>query len=130
MKVLIGIDGSDNSIEAVRLTSRLISAEQDEIVLYYSPPQINLCSGPKPDDETIARMQKTLTDAVFDKARVQLSTRLNVKTTTVVGTRPPKQGLLVQADECRADMIVVGARGSGPFKRLPLGSVGRAVAHA
>ncbi len=130
MKVLIGVDGSAGSLQAVRFASRLLSAERDEIVLYYSPPEVTVRSGSKPDEEVLTRMRNTMTEAVFDKARVELPTALDVKTSTIVGTRSAKHGLLVQADESRADMIVVGARGAGPLPRLAIGSVGRAVVHA
>jgi len=129
MKTLIGIDGSDGSIEAVRFVAKLLSAEADNVVLYYSPPQISVQSGPKPDDETLSRMRQTMAGSVFEKARTELSPELNKKTTTIVGTRKPKQGLLVAADESRADMVVVGARGTGPLARLSIGSVGRTVVH-
>ena len=129
MKTLIGIDGSDGSIQAVRFAANLLSADKDEVVLYYAPPQINVQSGPRPDDEVLARMRQTMTDAVFEKARAELPTALNAKTTTVIGSRKPKQGLLVAADESRAEMIVVGARGTGPLTRLSVGSVSRSVVH-
>ncbi len=130
MRVLVGVDGSEGSIVAVRFIGRLLSPATDEIVLYYSPPRITLSTSTQPDAATLGLLAEKLAEAVFDKCRAELPTELDVKTTTVVGTQSPKHGLLVAADESRAELIVVGARGAGPFKKSPLGSVGRAVVHA
>ena len=47
---------------------------------------------------------------------------------TVIGTQRPQAGLLQAADEWRAEMIVVGARGGGPLQQR-LGSVTQAIVH-
>jgi nucleotide-binding universal stress UspA family protein len=49
--------------------------------------------------------------------------------TTVVGLGDPAQGILQAAEECGADLIVVGAHDGGSFSRLFSGNTGDTVAH-
>ena len=131
MKVLIAVDGSTGSLEAVKLAGELLSPEKDEIRLYYSPPQRRHQPGEERlTSEIVQRWNHALTDAVFDKVTEQLSVEWAPHVRRIVGTQSPKHGILVAADETRAEMIVVGARGTGPITGLALGSVGRAVVHA
>jgi nucleotide-binding universal stress UspA family protein len=123
MHVLIGVDASANSFEAVRLASRLLSPERDEIRLYYSPPDVNI-SGP---DELVPdltrRARKALSESVFAEARLHVPPGMHPRLTTVEGSDPPRQGLIEAANEWPADLMVVGARGLGAVERLLLGSV-------
>jgi len=122
MKVLIGIDGSQGSQVALEQGAALLSPQRDEVCLYYSAPTVRL--GASGSDAALRqRAREALADAVFADARKQLPTALAEQSTTIVGEQSPAHGLLVAADEWRADMIVVGARGLGRLRRLLLGSV-------
>lgn len=122
MKVLIGIDGSPGSQSAIQQGAALLSPQRDEVCLYYSTPTVRLGAGGS-DAALRERAREALADAVFADARKQLPPALGERITTVVGHQNPAHGLLVAADEWRADLIVVGARGLGRLQRLLLGSV-------
>ena len=40
MKVLIGVDGSPLSLDAVRMVARLIDPARDEVAIYFSPTEL------------------------------------------------------------------------------------------
>lgn len=129
MKILFGVDGSDGSLNAIRQTSAMTSPGHDALVFYYAPPEMNFPS----DEEAAARSatsKKLLADAVFAKALECVPDALRGGVQTIVGTREPKTGILLAADESRADVIVLGARGSGPVAAIKLGGVARHVARA
>jgi nucleotide-binding universal stress UspA family protein len=126
MKLLIGVDGSPGSIEAVRQGCALVPPDSGQIVLYYSPPEVRLTSG-SVDPPMLARSRQALADVVFEAAKAEMAPGLIDRVITITGTQSPRTGLLAAADECRADAIAVGARGVGPIERLLLGSVSYAV---
>jgi nucleotide-binding universal stress UspA family protein len=128
MRVLIGVDGSLGSFAAVQFVGRLLTASQDEITLYYSPPPVYVRTVA---DATAAeaRLQDFLASTVFDRAKQHLPKDLRAAAKTITGTREPRQGLLLAADECRADLIVVGARGVGPATAPAPGNLARHVVH-
>ena len=130
MRVLIGVDGSSGSSEAVALAGKLMAADKDEALLYYSPPRIKTSPSGDHDPKFGERARDALATAVFDQARQQLPDDLAGNVQTIVGTQKPGHGLLLAADEYKVDLIAVGARGAGPIERLVLGSVGRAVVHS
>jgi nucleotide-binding universal stress UspA family protein len=127
MRVLMGVDGSPASFAAVQLAGRLL-AEKEEVIFYYSPPLVWVRAVADASG-TAGGVQSYLCNAVFDKARQHLPVPLQKKVQTIEGTRDPRQGLLIAADECRADLIVIGARGSGPLKQPSVGSLARHVVH-
>jgi nucleotide-binding universal stress UspA family protein len=128
MKVLIGIDGSAGSFGAIRLASEILSGEHDRVALYYTPPDLQP-SGSDADPRVLERARKILADSVFEEARNRLPEALRASLRTIVGTKPPRQGVLLAAEDCRAELIVLGARGSAPLGDVRLGSVATAVAH-
>lgn len=126
MKLLVGVDGSAGSLEALRQGAALLSA-QDQIVLYYSPPEVRLPSGASLDPELLARSRQAMADVVLNAAKAEIPPALQAQVSTITGTQAPRTGVLAAADECRADAIAVGARGMGPIERLLLGSVSYSV---
>jgi nucleotide-binding universal stress UspA family protein len=71
-----------------------------------------------------------LTSAVFEQAAAELPLALRESVHQIVGSHDPRQGLIAAAEEWRADMIVVGARGLGPLRQLLVGSVSTSVVRA
>lgn len=127
MKILVGVDGSPGSLAAIRQAAALLSPATDEMVLYYSPPEVRLPSGTQLDPAILERSRQALADVVFDAAKAEVPAPLRQRITVITGTQPPRSGVLAAAEECRADCIAVGARGMGPIERLLLGSVSNAV---
>ena len=129
MKVIIGVDGSADSLEAARQVGYLFGAS-DSAVLYYSPPAIAIPSGHATSPEVVEKARHALAQAVFDEARAALPENLRGSVQTVLGTQDPRHGLLAAADQAKAEMIVVGARGTSPVMRLLIGNITRAIVHS
>jgi nucleotide-binding universal stress UspA family protein len=128
MKVLLGVDGSANAAAAVRFAGRLLAGGKDQIALYFSPPHLTTASGQRPDAATAEHLRSALAERVFEEAGGELPPTLREIAQTIVGVQNPAHGLLVAADEVRADLIVVGAQGAGIAKG-GLGRVARHVVH-
>ncbi len=128
MNILIAVDGSPASLGAVRLAGRLVSADRDEIVLYYSPPGLELVQTVA--GATVLRGREALAQSVFADAKARLPVNWSPAVQTVIGASDPSEGILHAARDRKSDLIVVGARGMGRLERLLLGSVSRAVVHA
>ena len=129
MRVLIAIDGSQGGFEAVKQAAALLSPTQDQIVLYYSPPRMKNGAGTL-EENFRDRAAGALANACFDEAKALLPSALSSITETYVGEDPPARDIPIAAKAWNANLIVVGARGLGPIKRLLLGSVSRAVVHS
>jgi nucleotide-binding universal stress UspA family protein len=125
MKVLIGVDGSQGAFRAVKQVGRYLQAPRDCVVLYCSPPEVR--GG---IDETMReKARQAIARAIFDEARANLPEALRAGVVEIVGTQNPGHGLVVAAEECRADIIAVGARGLGPLAAMLVGSVSREVVY-
>ena len=126
-RVVVGIDGSDQSLTALRRAARVttsLEGELEAVIAWHFPndgflyPPMTQWS-PERDAETVV---KTAADVVFgevwpDWFRV------------VVRQGTPAQVLIDQS--AGAEMLIVGSRGHGGFAGLLLGSVSAAcAAHA
>jgi nucleotide-binding universal stress UspA family protein len=129
--IIVGIDGSDHAQRAlewaigeaaVRQTPLTVLTVYQAVTGYwgYSVPY------PGDDDliEQACKMAKEQTDGALEKAG-PASRPPSVTVRAVNGL--PAEALLEAAEG--ADMLVVGSRGVGGFKRLLLGSVGVQVTH-
>jgi nucleotide-binding universal stress UspA family protein len=128
MRALIGIDGSQGSLVALDFVARLLTPEKDKLFLYYSPPPVYVRAAHDACG-TAGALQSHLATAVLDKARQQLPTSWQAPAQSIIGEKQPREGILVAADEQRADLIVLGARGAGPLRQPTLGSVARHIIH-
>src|SRR5437764_232123 len=115
MKVLIGVDGSTGGFEATTLAGQLLSPAKDQNGFYYAPAEM-----PRrpPGADLRERAKRALAEAVFIKASEHLPEPFRAKAETIIGAQRPDRGLVVAAQQWRADLIVVGARGLGPIQRL------------
>ncbi|MGH9194926.1 MAG: universal stress protein, partial [Acidimicrobiia bacterium] len=131
-KVLIGVDGSQESTQAVKLFSKLVDPElaQVRVTSVVSAPA--LASVPATFTDYAPQLLQLEVDALEEaksKARgycqesaaVLRQAGFNVWDRVEQG--PPAIRLLEEAEEDRFDLVVVGSRGSGPVGRLLLGSV-------
>jgi nucleotide-binding universal stress UspA family protein len=129
--IIVGIDGSDHSRHAlewaiaeaaVRQTPLTVLTVQQALAGYWSG------SVAYPGDQDLAekarKMAQDQTDSTLEKAGPG-SRPPSVTVRAVIGI--PAEALLGAA--ANADMIVVGSRGAGGFKRLLLGSVSSQVTH-
>ena len=128
--MLIGVDGSPGSFEAVDQIRKLLAADHDQLGFYYARPTIHVRASGVDQEKLLHRARDALATAAFDEVRSRVPQPLRASIHTVVGMQTPRHGLSLAADEWRADMIAIGARGLGPLQRLVLGSVSTSVVHA
>lgn len=130
MRVLVGVDGSANSFAAVHFIGRLLSAERDELTLFFATPLMTL------DDETIDvevenRARDVLTRSVLDAALERLPEEWQSRASQQNMLGLPGQAILDAAEENSVDLIVVGYHGTSSIVgTLLLGSVSRKVLHS
>jgi nucleotide-binding universal stress UspA family protein len=129
MRILVGVDGTEGSLAAVRQVGRWFESDGGPVYLYYSPPAIRFADAPAPDAATRERLAAAMVQAVFERAKAELPASMRPRVECRVGSQSARHGLLVAADETRADLLVVGSHGLRTVERLMVGSVGRALAH-
>jgi nucleotide-binding universal stress UspA family protein len=119
--IVVGVDGSQGSIEALRWAvaeANLHGAKLRAITAwefpYLYPEGAALLPLDQYESETRARLDKIINDTVADPA-----TRAQIERTTISGN--PSSILEIESKTC--DLVVVGARGHGGFVGLLLGSV-------
>lgn len=130
-KIVVGIDGSEESKNALRWAleeARLRSAEVVAVHAWEAPPAMPE-PGPAPGFDLVAilpevqeageRLVTTVVNEVVGDSDV------TVEPVAIAG--PPASVLVDAARD--ADMLVVGSRGHGGFTALLLGSVSQQLAH-
>jgi len=126
MKILLAVDGSDHSLEAVHALKYFARAEQ--LTLLHA---LNVAGSERPMivtegdmKEYAAHEQSMREDGERLLGRVQSLLPLHTGSTTKhlrIGS--PTEVIVSMAEEQKADLIVMGARGLGPIKERVFGSV-------
>ena len=129
--IIVGIDGSDHSLRAldwavreaaVRRTPLTVLTVHQAIAGYWSGTAVSYPGDPGLAQQAQEMAQKQ-TDAVLEQAGPQRPPAVTVRSVTGF---PAEELIQAGAD---ADMLVVGSRGAGGFKRLLMGSVSTQVTH-
>lgn len=127
--VVVGVDGSEESTQAVAFAAAEADRDGQELVVVYALHTPNHLL-----DEGL--LSRTLTQSLEEEERVVLSETVSgigqdypdLQVRKVLETdREPAAALLHAA--ANAALLVVGTRGRGGFKRLLLGSTAHAVLH-
>lgn len=130
--VVLGVDGSPQARRATAFLARLAHHADDRVTVVavlepINPPSLGLL--PASARRRIAAELSRLDRA----ARERVQRRLDAAADTLAGagwrvrttlrSGAPLRELLAAAEEARADMLVIGARGTGGLERFILGSV-------
>ena len=124
MKILLGVDGSASSLDAVRMAGRLVDPARDQIAVYFSPMEL--------EKRLLGRSRRIVDGAaaaLFEEACSLLPAGFVKPPEMIASSKSAAVGLLEAAAGWGADLLVVGARGHGSIERFLLGSVSRAVVH-
>jgi nucleotide-binding universal stress UspA family protein len=129
--IIVGIDGSDHSCRALDWAIREAAVRHAPLtVLTIQQPVAGYWAGPvvtHPVDQDLkqaAEMAQKETHAALEQAGI--GARPPSVTVKAVAGLPAEQLLQAAAD---TDMLVVGSRGAGGFRRLLMGSVSTQVTH-
>lgn len=131
MKLLIPVDGSELSLEAVRFAIRVLlaglrgdvvlanvqePANLYELIVVHDPEVIDQASA----DAGVHALQGAR--ALLDAAEVDYECE--------IAKGDPAQTIIDISERFACDLIVIGARGAGALRSAILGSVSNAVLHA
>jgi nucleotide-binding universal stress UspA family protein len=130
--VVLAVDGSAHSAEAVRFLAALPLPEESRIVATTVIPARDPGYGRAWSDAFLATIEadeRRAGQRVLDDAAAAVR-RAGREATTDLRAGMPKHAILEAVEEHGADLVVLGARGLGGFEQLVLGSVSRGVSKA
>ncbi|MDP1767235.1 MAG: universal stress protein [Nitrospirota bacterium] len=130
MKTLLAVDGSDNAYEAVHVMKYLARAE--ELTLLHAmdvPRPAYPMMAPDVAEELYKSLEQSMReDGERLLSRVQSLLPMHAgPVTKQLRIGSPSEVIVATAEEQRADLIVMGARGLGPIKERLLGSVSHSI---
>lgn len=135
MRILLAVDGSDESFHALRALGHFARAEKVVVLNALDVPRLAYPMGGEPrvmEDFSLSIREVMQEDSERLLDRVASLLPMNtgpVSKQIEAGT--PAEVILSAAEKERAGLIVMGSRGLGPVKELLLGSVShRVVTHA
>lgn len=127
--IVVGVDGSKSASSALEMAAReaALHEAQLEIVVVWQVPAAAY-GGLAALDESTAEALREQARRVADDALARVSQSAPpVECSTSIVNGQPAEALLAASEG--ADLVVVGSRGLGGFKRLMLGSVSDQVVH-
>jgi nucleotide-binding universal stress UspA family protein len=136
MKILLAVDGSTTSNAALDSVARrpwpadtdveIVTAIQKPIIVGMEP----WAATPEYFEQlekAVKEAGKAVVDAAVKRFGESADKALHVSGQVIEG--PASQAIVVEAQKCGADLIVIGSRGLGAWNRLILGSVSSSVVH-
>lgn len=125
-RVIVGIDGSDGSVAALRFA--VAEARQWDVPLVavrgWEYAHLSSSGPAVPDPEELS---KAIADQMVSKLEEVLGSETADTVEVIVVNDPPVRAILDEAGP--NDLIVVGSRGMGGLRGMLLGSVSQQVAH-
>ena len=137
-RILVAVDGSESSFRAARVAARLAKRNEADLLVVsviqtpahpFMPTQSMISPGMNVDGlQEYYKYASKDAQAWIDKV-VPIATALgvNVRQSVLKGATSVVRSLTDYASSQAVDLIVVGRKGSGGFKRLLLGSVSSGV---
>lgn len=131
VQIVVGVDGSEQSIRAARVAAGLARASGSglHVVTVVRPPEgwWGVVGSPPPAEALSASMERAQR-SILDTTLGAIDTSdLEVVSTEEVGD--PASALSTYCETVGAGLLVVGRRGAGMVERLVLGSVADRLAH-
>ena len=123
-KILVPVDGSDSSERALDRASELAVALKAKLIFLYVANVNQLAVNSCLSAELLEAMNKA-GDVILTHAKERVSE--SIETERVLETGSPASAIVDVAEECEADMIIMGSRGLGLVKGVLLGSVSQYV---
>ncbi|MGD2184954.1 MAG: universal stress protein [Desulfobacterales bacterium] len=125
--IVLAFDGSECSHKALRCARSI--AERFDATLWL----VHVFSNPSDllgyaDYEKLFAKRKSAAQAVLDDAR-QILNRTSFTVQEELREGPESESIIKVAENCQADLIVMGTRGFGAVKGFLVGSVSRKVIH-
>jgi nucleotide-binding universal stress UspA family protein len=131
--IIVGVDGSDQSRRALGWAMREAAQHRVPLaVVSVHPRPARPATGiywgvhTSPENSFDPQLARTAVQEFVDKVASEIGGPAPEVTVTIVTGDPAEELVRASRD---ADLLVVGARGSGGFARLLLGSVGSQVTH-
>jgi|YelNatPaOPRAMG01_1025707.scaffolds.fasta_scaffold08046_3 nucleotide-binding universal stress UspA family protein len=132
-KILVPIDGSEESKKAVFIAKELVEKFQAEAFLIYVLPPLTLVATAAPGEEKILEVMPELIDFRQREAKEILNEFVGLfppgKAEQKLLEGHPARCILNFAKEGNFDLIVIGSRGMSGIAGFLLGSVSDAVVH-
>jgi len=134
MNIILGVDGSSHSIDAIKALAHFTPPEKLTLVHALSLPDLDHpMITPALRDKVVKEVEDQLRqegERILERANAAVPSNCGlVERIQQIGS--PAQVILETARSAHADVIMLGARGLGPLKELVLGSVShRVVSHA
>ena len=125
-RIIVGVDGSPESIEALKWAFDEARCRQGSVVALHAWHDVYASGAPY----TVAVDPKLYTDAghrLLERALAEAAPGADLEVHRRVVHNGPASAILEAAED--ADLIVVGSRGRGGFAGLLLGSVSQQVVH-
>jgi len=128
-KVLVPVDGSDNSFRALDHAISLAESTGARVTAMHvieRPPTVYVESQKLLND--LLDNYKKESEKVLDKCK-QIADKSGVKIETVMAEGDAASTIVGYANKEGFDVIIIGSRGLGRFKEMVLGSVSNKVLH-
>ena len=137
LRILMGTDGSDDALAAARRGAELLApggtihlvcvAEPPAMV--YAGMESGFAGGMATPEQIDAAWKGATDEATTALARTREALGTATVETSIERGGAPGVVLCERAEALKVDVVVVGSRGRGAFKRLVLGSVSMYVVH-
>ncbi len=125
-KILVPIDGSYNSLEALKCARDMADKFGSKIIIVNAQKVSNEAIATSESLDVDQEVLKENAKKIINKAmEVIKGTSVNVKTETVIGD--PAEQILYLIDKEGADMVVMGSHGLSGIRRFLIGSVSNKV---
>ena len=128
MKILLGVDDSNFAPTLVRAIATQFRPDNTHVMVLHvlqpvGPPPPQMGPGYAPELAEDNKLAQELVQRTANDLRAA-----GFKTETMVGIGDIREGIIDAADDCHADLIVVGSHGQRGIQRFLLGGVSEFVA--